>query len=454
MTDLFSTPVVASWAARVRRWPRQGQVGALFGLALLYVAVLGVIGGGEAGPTETGRPLPRDDGSVRAAITRVDNDQFTIGLSLAVTGPDGKVIAGLTPEDIEVFEDGEKVALADFRSAGQQPIHTGLVIDRSGSMGKERRLEGARQAATTFLGLMHDQLDSLGLYLFDDRVEVALPMGALDPARRATAMRAIAIMSDGGGTELFKGLLAALDNMRGAAGRRIILAMTDGQSASRELIPEVIAQARTQGVPIYTIGLGPESDIDVAVLRQLADESGGRYFHAPQADQLEALYRSIGEALQNEYSFTYRSPHPAEDGLRRAIQVIVRRGEVGTRASGGYNVGGMMSVRSRDAESADVSGSDGGSGLARFLGILTPLAVALGLAFALPYRRLVRAHPPTPSSVAAAPAAPVPPAAPPAPARPSITPPAPQGEVCPGGCGRVVPGTKGSRYCIVCELTY
>ena len=43
------------------------------------------------------------------------------------------------------------------------------------------------------------------------------------------------------------------------------------------------------------------------VLQQLADETGGQYYFAPQASDLEAIYLQIANTLSNQYVIEYDS---------------------------------------------------------------------------------------------------------------------------------------------------
>src|SRR2546423_1121417 len=91
------------------------------------------------------------------------------------------------------------------------------------------------------------------------------------------------------------------------------------QAFLRLLHDDLIERARQLNIPLYMIGLGSESDIDLTHMKRLAERTSGRYFNAPSAEQLAELYRSIGESLQNEYAFTYESPTPELDGMVRHV---------------------------------------------------------------------------------------------------------------------------------------
>jgi Ca-activated chloride channel family protein len=96
-----------------------------------------------------------------------------------------------------------------------------------------------------------------------------------------------------------------------------VLVLSDGaNSVGREPL-DAVEFATEAGVPVYTIALGTESgtvDItndygvtqtfrvppDPATLRQVAEETGGRFFEAPTEAELEAVYEQIGSQVSYE----------------------------------------------------------------------------------------------------------------------------------------------------------
>jgi len=78
-----------------------------------------------------------------------------------------------------------------------------------------------------------------------------------------------------------------------------------------------VDEAKKAGVPIYTIALGtPSGTVDVTddygqtqtvnvppdptTLRQIAEETGGRFFEAPTEADLKAVYEEIGSQVSWE----------------------------------------------------------------------------------------------------------------------------------------------------------
>jgi len=82
-------------------------------------------------------------------------------------------------------------------------------------------------------------------------------------------------------------------------------------------------------------------------LRQLANATHGRYYHAPTASQLKDLYASLSAEMHKEYQVTYKSPRPTYDGTRRRIEVTVLLKSGGTTTGGSsYLEEHLINVRS------------------------------------------------------------------------------------------------------------
>ena len=161
-----------------------------------------------------------------------------------------------------------------------------------------------------------------------------------DQAALRTAIDGIAV---GGDTAFYDAVYAALEDLRSASGRRIVLALTDGEDNESTRDPqEAIDLARSEGIAIYTIGLGTSFG-SRRTLDEMALETAGEFHQTPTASELSALYGRIAEEVQNEYVLGYDSPVPELDGTTREVQVTIRRtgGNLATRGS--YSVSGILS---------------------------------------------------------------------------------------------------------------
>lgn len=268
-----------------------------------------------------------------ARVEQVDTSAYPeITLYVSVADEAGRPQTGLTSADFAVTEDGAPVELAQF-GGGAGAVTTALVVDRSLSMEDEAKIDGAQEAAAAFSALMRPG-DRAALVPFNSEVELAQPFTG-DPAELREAVRRL--RADGG-TALYDAVVAGVDLLRDQPGRRLLLVLSDGQDCStpfdacpdeygsERTLDEAIAYARAAGQPVAVVGLGDRASdgqegIDEAVLQQIAEATGGRYFYAPRADALAELYADLAGNVQQEYRLTYISPRPFYDGMRRDIAV-------------------------------------------------------------------------------------------------------------------------------------
>jgi Ca-activated chloride channel family protein len=271
-------------------------------------------------------------------VTQVDTSNYPeVTVYVSATDASGQAVSRLRQDDFSLTEDGTAVDVIGFQGGGQSQISTVLVIDHSGSMAELDKMEGAREAAAAFVAQMVPG-DQTALVAFASSAEILQGL----TENSTTLNRAMQRLLPVGDTALYDSIMLSVDVLKGTGGRRVLLLLTDGKdsrhagsssSGSRHTLDEAIAYANTHEQPMYVVGLGKRGDygragIDEQVLRRIADETGGRYFYAPDAEQLAALYDELAGALHEEYALTYRSPRPFYDGTRRDIQV-----QVGANAS-------------------------------------------------------------------------------------------------------------------------
>ena len=93
---------------------------------------------------------------------------------------------------------------------------------------------------------------------------------------------------------------------RGIDRRRAVVVIADGRDNSSFIdLNEIIDQALEEGVPVFTIGLG---DVNAENMQQLADETGGQYYYAPDEGDLDAIYDQISTIISSQYTLAYASP--------------------------------------------------------------------------------------------------------------------------------------------------
>ena len=127
-------------------------------------------------------------------------------------------------------------------------------------------------------------------------------------------------------TLMYDALWYAIDMAAGRPNHRSIILISDGKDenppysiGSDKTLTQVINHAKETSVSIYTIGLG--EPVYAAILNQLANETGGQYFAAPNSDQLFGVYQAIRDILDGQYKISYTTSSTACDSVM--VNVVV-----------------------------------------------------------------------------------------------------------------------------------
>jgi Ca-activated chloride channel family protein len=254
--------------------------------------------------------------AAQGAPTKDQKDQQTlfratvdvVSLNVTVVDPQNRYISDLDEQEFSVFEDGKLQELTYFNRT-KLPIALSLLIDTSASM--ENRMPIAQEAASGFARRLRPQ-DLAQVVDFDSRVEVLQDFtNKIDDLERA-----IRSTSAGGSTALHNALYISLkelakikprssDDVR----RRAIVLLSDGEDTSSLVTyEEVLDLAKRSETTIYTIGLQAKDAPQTKgfreaefVLRQFAQETGGRAFFPSRAEDLKDVYAQIADELSSQY---------------------------------------------------------------------------------------------------------------------------------------------------------
>jgi Ca-activated chloride channel family protein len=238
----------------------------------------------------------------------------------------------LKKEDFQLLEDGAPQQIIDFYLE-QRAVVLCLLLDSSGSM--QGRMDKVHLGADKFVDALGQ--DDLALVIdFDEKVFL------LQDFTRDSKLLKEAIDSTyaEGGTALYDALYAAFRKLRDRSGRKAIILLSDGEDTNSKFsYQRVLEAAKTNEVLIYSIGLGV-SFLDVgthSVLKELAEETGGRSFFPGRAEELEAIYKQIAEELRSQYYLTYSPTNDQWDGKWRKIKLAAPgRKELEIRTRRGY----------------------------------------------------------------------------------------------------------------------
>jgi Ca-activated chloride channel family protein len=289
-----------------------------------------------AAPPAVRQPPPQTP-SFRAGVELVS-------LNVTVTDGASRYVTDLEDVDFQVYEDGVKQDVTFFNRTNL-PIALALLVDTSASM--DVRLPIAQEAAIGFARKLRSQ-DLAEVIDFDSRVVILQPftnkVSELEQAIRRT--------SAGGSTSMYNAIYIALKDLKKAVAtnvedirRQAIVVLSDGEDTSSLMsFEEVLDLAKRSETAIYPIGVRVGDSTSGTrgfkeaefVLRQLAQQTGGRAFFPSEMSELAAIYGQIADELSSQYTVGYTSKNGRRDGAWRRIVVRVNRPSLTARAKQGY----------------------------------------------------------------------------------------------------------------------
>lgn len=180
-------------------------------------------------------------------------------------------------------------ASSSFVSKSNPGINLCLVLDRSTSMGGAR-LDTVKAAAIELIRQMR-QDDVLSAVAFSDRADVLFP--AERNYDRKSAETQIRMIHGSGGTEIYQGLEAGMQQIQRYLNKSLInhiLLITDGHTYGDEnACLDLASRSGAQGVQITALGIGTDWNDDF--LDEMTSRTGGTTYFISKAGDLQRLMR-------------------------------------------------------------------------------------------------------------------------------------------------------------------
>jgi Ca-activated chloride channel family protein len=179
------------------------------------------------------------------------------------------------------------------------PLNLGVVIDRSGSMYDERRLEFVTEAVK-FLADNLTSDDKVSIVAFADRAKVLItPEAARDKSAVKRAIDDIDLLDIGGGTQMALGMKAAIDEVKkNLSPERLnrVLVLTDGQTYEETACIDLVEKNRGE-ISFSTMGVGVE--FNEKLLQRLAQDSNGKYHFIGDPAEIPGIFEDELEGLRS-----------------------------------------------------------------------------------------------------------------------------------------------------------
>lgn len=247
-------------------------------------------------------------------------------------------LAGVPPLALALTVVALAIALAGPRTGDSssrlktEGISIVMAVDRSGSMqardfvagdSSTSRLDAVKKVFRDFVQRPRRDDDLVGLVSFARYADGLSPL-TFDRGNLLTILGDVEIVRERSedGTAVGQGLALAVERLRAQdTPSKVVILLTDGVNNAGDIDPLQAAELAARfGVRVYTIGAGttgyaplpvvlPDGrtvlqrafvEIDEDTLRAIADRTGGRYFHARDAEALERVIDEIDRLERGE----------------------------------------------------------------------------------------------------------------------------------------------------------
>lgn len=206
-----------------------------------------------------------------------------------------------------------------------------LCIDVSGSMTaqdlKPNRLEAAKNVAIDFVNKR--QTDRIGVVIFSGESFTQCPLTTDHPV----IISAIENIHNGlleDGTAIGSGLGTGVDRLRSSKSKsKVIILLTDGENNGGLIDPETAKEiAKAFQIKVHTIGIGTDGfaplpvntpmgtviqndkvSIDEKLLKEIATETGGKYYRAKDNADLSGIYDEINSLEKSKVEISTRTKY-------------------------------------------------------------------------------------------------------------------------------------------------
>jgi hypothetical protein len=341
-----------------------------------------------------------------------------VELDFGLTDQNGQPVGNLRPDNVQVFEDGKLAKILDFRGVGQgRPVDIVFVMDVTESM--QPYIDAIKQNMVNFA---HDLASNnrdyrLGLVTFEDYVVSKYPDCNCPYQKTMTSnvnefINWVGTLHASGGGDIPEDQLDALAYASSFPFRPqaqgIIIIITDapphhkgdgsantqhdqafwdhhprGQDVTDLTGTDVAEAMKRNGLTLYAVVPPPFIAPEYA---EIVENTHGRSYNiVTEEGRFASLVREIGHSIATEYSLTYRTPRPIEDGTDRRVELKINYEGQNGAANTSYQVHGVggATINVPEGEGAEAGANMGGTGLQQLsfnwwnLGV--PLIAILGL---------------------------------------------------------------------------
>jgi len=241
----------------------------------------------------------------------------------------GHMVSDLDLSNIQIRDDNKPPEkILQFVPQSKLPLRLGLLIDTSGSV--QARFSFEKHAASKFLEKVLNGTSDLGFVAgFSSDTTITQDFTA-DPAALG---KGVETLTNGGGTALFDAVslacwkLAAYPEQERVA--KVLVVLSDGEdNSSHRSLKQVIEDAETKGVTIYTLSTSENTDAKTdadRVLQVLAERSGGESMFPGEIMALDKSLARLRDLIRSRYLIAYKAAGFEPNGKFRTIHIAAEK---------------------------------------------------------------------------------------------------------------------------------
>src|ERR1700691_2223259 len=267
-------------------------------------------------------------------------DVKLVNVFVTVTDARGAPVSSLQKENFLLKEDGKEQKIAILSKESPLPLSIVLAVDTSLSTRKDLPLE--LTAARKFAHSIVRPQDGLAVYKFSEEVTQMVPFTS--DLKKIDA--GIDRVSNGAATALYDAIFLGSQALSRRQGRKVMVVITDGgDTVSQVDYKEALRAAQEAEAIIYSIIIVPiEADAGrdeggEHALVQISSDTGGKYYYATSAPQLEAAFSQISDELRTQYLLAYYPMQRYTSSEFRQLRVDLQNPPTGGPYQAHYRAG-------------------------------------------------------------------------------------------------------------------
>lgn len=207
-----------------------------------------------------------------------------------------------------------------------------FALDSSGSMEYNDR-DGLRKKLTKkFISRLNPENDKISVIDFDSKIHRNKPL----TNNFSEALADVDSVNDEGGTNIYEAIregVKILNSEKDVNSKKYLFVLTDGEdnlglgvpTPKEEQYQEIIKEAKNSNITIYTIGFESTNE---ALLKKIADETGGKAYFKKEVQELPEIFDQLNEEIKNRDTDTNKdgiSAHYTKEILTENILLSTLR---------------------------------------------------------------------------------------------------------------------------------